>query len=279
MRFSRRLAVSVALGITVMQTGCSSIKSTLLERDATNTGWTSLKTCGVPVTLKVITHLRVTVTENRLFTMNMKESKWVPLEDAQGCAVTERSWAMEEIKTDKVFTVDFKRPAAGTIKYDAKFSNQYFTEFSNEVEDRTIAEISSAIQGIISVLPKKSGAPGGGETRGFTTGLPEIKRFPTVIAVAVFAVDEPNWELQMTDFLAQHLSAPYGSALGQAHPSHSYELQPGQQPNLPLQPAPGNDLSSAGTTIVPPAPGATQLSTPRVKVSSHSPRLSPQSTR
>jgi hypothetical protein len=266
----------VALGITVIQTGCSSIKSTLLERDATNTGWTSLKTCGVPVTLKVTTHLRVTVTENRLFTMNVEGKKWVPLEDTQGCAVTERSWALEEIKTDKVFTVDFKRPAAGTIKYDAKFSNQYFTEFSNEVEDRTIAEISSAIQGIISVLPKSSGASG--EDRGFTNGLPEIKRFPTVVAVAVFAVDEPNWELQMTDFLAQQLTGNDGMNLGHTYASQSHALQFGQQSNGLNEPNPAHGVTAGGASAVPPAPRAA-LPTPPLKVSSQSLRPSSQSTR
>ncbi len=276
MWFSRRLVASVALGMTVAQAGCSSIKSTLLERDVTNTGWTTLKTCGVPVTLKVTTHLRVTVTENRLFTTSVDGTQWTPLLDHQGCAVTERSWAHEKIQTDKVFTVDFKRPAAGIIKYNATFSDQYFTQISNEVEDKTIAEISSAIQGVLGVLPKLTGAPG---QRNFAdAALPQIIRFPTVVAVAVFDLDEPDWELQMTDFLAQHLSGNEGSGLGHGGamgiPTEPGEHGGNEHELLPHPPVQGGVQPG----YVPDAPAA-QLPASTPRVSSRTPRLAPRAVR
>jgi hypothetical protein len=276
MWFSKRFAVSVALGITFVQTGCSSIKSTFLQRDATNTGWTSMKSCGVPVTLKVTTHLRVTVTENRLFTQSVDGKEWTALVDAQGCAVTERSWDLVEVKTDKIFTVDFKRPAAGIIKYDAKFKDQYFTEFSNEVEDRTISDIAAAIQGIIRVLPNRTGTGLG--VAGGAGNQPEIRRFPTVVAVAVFAVDDPAWEVQMTDFLAQHLGGHETLTL-----EHGQTPLPGMMPQLQelsrtVAPESGITPLAEGTPTVPPAPRAL-LSKPRASASAQIPRLSPQSIR
>lgn len=278
MWFSRRFAMSVALGITLVQTGCSSIKSTLLQRDATNTGWTSIKSCGVPVTLKVTTHLRVTVTENRLFTTSVDNKEWVALRDASGCAITERSWDLVEVKTDKVFTVDFKRPAAGIIKYDAKFKDQYFSEFSNYVEDRTIADISQAIQGIIKVLPKRSGVDGGGSDSGGAGNAPEIKRFPTVVAVAVFAVDDPTWEVQMTDFLAQHLGGHESMTIEHVQTALPDTMTHGQALNRKVAPESAITPLPEGPPTVPPAP-STLLSRPRVSVSSQIPRLSPQSSR
>lgn len=199
------VAFSGALAVIV---GCSSLKSTMLTRDESNSSWQSIKTCGVPITLRVSTHLRVQINEKRYLTPKMgataAENTWTPLTDPQGCPIVSVSWQHDFIKTDKIFTVDFKRPAAGTIDFSATFQDQYMTNIASKIEDKTIADVSNAIQGILKASRRT------GVTGDAVAGAgPELREVDSVRAIAVFELDDPTWELQLAQFLDTYLtSAP-----------------------------------------------------------------------
>src|SRR3954465_10418293 len=90
--------------------GCTSMTSTMLTRDESNRFWTrkgGLK--GVPITLKVPTHVQLTVFE-----------RYFVVKDPNGhrhrmqLPYVVRDFSSDFIYTEKIFTVDYKHPAAGT---------------------------------------------------------------------------------------------------------------------------------------------------------------------
>jgi hypothetical protein len=112
----------------------------------------------------------------------------------------------EIIKTKKVFTVDFKRPAAGVLGYDAQFANQYFTEINNSVTDRTITDSADAIANVVPALAKLAAA-GQGVTPEFGAGLKDrIVKGERVVAYQRFDIDSPSFECDLEAFVAQHVN-------------------------------------------------------------------------
>lgn len=202
------------IGIVLASVGCTSLRSTFLARDESNSCWQCTKLDGVPITLKVPTHVQVVIQETRYLVPHMAKDlsvSWVPLKDgsdaAGGQPITAMDVKHEFIRTEKIFTVDFKRPAAGTIKFSADFDNQYLTKMSSDIEDRTIAEVSLAIERVMRVLPRRAGADllSTKSLAGLT--LPEIKEVTSVRAARVFEVDDPMFEVEMAHFMETHLCA------------------------------------------------------------------------
>jgi hypothetical protein len=109
----------------------------------------------------------------------------------------------ELLHTEKIFTVDFKRPAAGTMKMslDFKDQQQYFSSIEHEVVDKTIEEVSNLLGTI---------APGGIFTRVSSKSAAkfdqEVKEVESVVAARVFELDDPDFERQLSAFLDCHIS-------------------------------------------------------------------------
>jgi hypothetical protein len=229
------------------------------------------------MTLKVATHLRVTITEQQYFE---PVSQAVEIAAAQAKAVAARKAAGKEnqpeklpedeavdalrqglppglpncpalrpltdiddtpirtydfttqlIETDTIALVDQKRPAAGTIAYRSAISEDYsLREMQGSVEDVSIRQIGFGIASTIAALtgtrppanpaavkpnPKsalKNLDPGGNHTRPaeVTSGLapgPDGFLIQTrVIATRIFDLNDPDLELQITEFLTRSLS-------------------------------------------------------------------------
>ena len=173
-------------------TGCTSISSTMLTRNECNTGWNKIKHLkGVPITLKVPTHLKVYVYDRHFIKPDgsFVESRF-PIRD----------FATEFIMAEKIFTVDFKRPAAGAYNLDLDMTeDQYIQKISHDVTDQTIKDVSSLIQGLGQMGLSLAHDTG-------TEGAPQIEEIKSVAAVGVFEVDDPLFEDKVTTFINCHLN-------------------------------------------------------------------------
>lgn len=104
----------------------------MLTRDESNSFWTrkgNLK--GVPITLKVPTHVNLTIFERHfLFEDGNGYHKRIKL------PFVVRDFAQEFVYSEKIFTVDFKRPAAGLYNLNLDLtSDQYIDELQHDITD------------------------------------------------------------------------------------------------------------------------------------------------
>lgn len=197
--------------------GCSSARSTLLHRGELDQGWETERFLhGVPITLQVPTHIKLEIVETRyLGLFGVDESvdaaegartgriEWV---DSRSIDVPLRSVRHSLIKSAKIFTVDPKRPAAGTLDATLKFggmNGQYFDQIDYMVEDKTI----EAVTGLIAQIAKQGlfGVPttevrSGADVDEYLYGV------DTVVASGMFSLEAPDLELQVAQFLDRHLN-------------------------------------------------------------------------
>jgi hypothetical protein len=203
-----RILLPLVVGALLLP-GCSSVKSQFLSRDPSNTCWEVRKLKGIPITLRVPTHLRVSVIETAFL-------------KADGTVVhTSRDVKHDVVETAKIFTVDPKRPAAGTEKYTADLTDQqYFDSLSSDIQDTTISEVSLALQNVIPLLRRP--APAAGSTKDDTTRAPEtLKEIKSVVAVGLFDIESPGFESEVQCFLDAHL-CPQNCHLAAESPSMPY---------------------------------------------------------
>jgi len=153
---------------------------------------------GVPITLSVPTHLKVAIKSKHYLTQvtagNVSSVERVELD------VPVHAVEHDFINTEKIFTVDFKRPAAGTmdLTVDFKDDSQYFKQIKDKVTDETIKDVT----GLLGALAPQGllGVPASGEGG---LGLQEIE---SVLAVEIFEIDAPDFELKVAEFLKCHLN-------------------------------------------------------------------------
>jgi hypothetical protein len=212
-----RLAWLIAL---MSITGCQSISSTLLNRtddDFFHGNSNGEPTCGdqarpykgVPITVRVPTHLDVVV----------KQTVWIGRDENKRLyqIPSEHPHVFLEtklIETDKVFTVDPKRPAAGTMKYTLDFgdrtsvadNSQYFKTIAYKITDQTINEVNASLQTLLPLLQRSS-------TTAKKTGAGDtiddliVAEEHTVIAWRRFDLDAFDFEAQVQCFVESVLPA------------------------------------------------------------------------
>ncbi len=213
--------------------GCASVKSTAINRVDSDVfiGDSNGKPkvhCsarpfnGVPVTLRVPTHLDVAIQEKLLFICDGKTMK-------RHMGKRNFSVHTELVRTEKVFTVDPKRPAAGQLNYKMRFgandgnvdNSQYFSELDGFVVDRTIADVTLALRDITNALegkgptkkpgatpePKDVPAPAGAAgaiapAEATVTYIPEVR----TVAWQRFDIDSPTFEQDVAAFVELHMN-------------------------------------------------------------------------
>jgi len=173
---------------------------------------------GVPITVEVPTHLDVSITETYyMFSAVTPRAKVgtvegniaevaATLQEVQPTTRRNLGVKAEIVKTKKVFTVDFKRPAAGVLAYNATFKGQYFDAIDNRIEDRTINDTADAIA---TVLPKLAGltSAGKGIDPSFGSELQNrVVKGERVVAYQRFDLDSPSFEYDVEQFVNQHLN-------------------------------------------------------------------------
>lgn len=199
--------------------GCSSIQSSLLQRSECNSTWEVMQTRGIPITLRVPTHLQLVVTEVRY-------AYWAAGGEERDDSATTGEWKLLEshpgsgeplitvnvqhefIRTEKIFTIDPKRPAAGDMNFqlDLAEDQQYVRKFESDLTDRTIEETSEAFERLIlAFTPRGAGGTGGDEGPG-SEDKSRLRRIESVTAVRVFEIDDPMFEMSMEHFLQTQFS-------------------------------------------------------------------------
>lgn len=189
--------------------GCASFESQLVHRDACNSKWQHMEADGVPITVSVPTHIDVRVVQEAWL------YKGKPFPSGNDQLVTTRV-EHEVVYTDRIFTVDPKRPAAGTSKPSITMNGQYPDLIKSEVNDETIKEIGAAIARIngaggfaaafgISASEKNQPSPSPHNTD-------HLFRIDNVTAANRFDLDAPDLQLQIQSFLDQHVSCRPGTS-------------------------------------------------------------------
>jgi hypothetical protein len=200
------LYLFMLLGLTQALVGCASFSTVMLNRSEDNTSWQKEKFLrGVPITLKVPTHLRIDVLEKHYLIAETSSKSGVvhnPVVRSKA-PFPIRAVAYTSIETEKIFLVDLKRPGAGTINAEIDFDpdSQYFKSIKSEVEDETIKAIGDLIA---AVAP--GGLFGAPTSEGVGSELTGIKEIQSVVASQVFEVDAPDFEMQVMAFLNHHLN-------------------------------------------------------------------------
>lgn len=187
--------LTVAFAMTSV--GCSSIRSTLFAYDGCQDCTRVKKHLhGVPTTLEVPTHLRVTVTRIR----------WGKV-DPTGAVVFAKDLEtqnvdIQTITQKEIFTVDFKRPASGSLAYKLTFDpeRQYIKGVENEVIDTTIKDVAGLVAAVLKAVPARA------QVREVTAQADNFTYFQDVIASEVFALSEPDLQERMEAFLAKYVN-------------------------------------------------------------------------
>ena len=207
--------------LTATLAGCTSVKSTALNRTESdvfigNSNGKPRAHCaarpfnGVPITLRVPTHLDVVI----------REKIYLRLGDEQGALsrlkADKRSLFVETqiIETDKVFTVDPKRPAAGQLDYTMKFgadesatdggkdNSQYFSSIESRSQDDTIKDVTGALKAVTVSLAANTNV-GDGEARELPVLVPDVR----TVAWRRIDIDACDFEQQVADFVAVHMNS------------------------------------------------------------------------
>jgi hypothetical protein len=217
--------------ISVCGAGCCSIRSTFLERDQLNVSWQKRKLNGYPITLKLPTHMKVEI---------ISRSYLSPQGDvltADGRPVTTFNFRTQLVETEKLFTVDYLRPASGALEYDTRFTpDGYIGSLRYSANDDAITQTSLAIQRLVTnvttgtagppaqpvALPKGlHGDPAADlQVRKSPGPFPVLSPTATdekhkdpdnshtivenVVASGLFALDDPDVEMQIAAFVQQH---------------------------------------------------------------------------
>lgn len=192
------LAISLIL---TYASGCKSISSQLLDRDEVNGSWRKTKLRGVPITLNVPTHVQIQIVDKTLLTAGS---------DRKAVLVFDKDTKFRDVRTEfiigkKIFMVDLKRPAAGSLDYTAEFSDQYFSKLQSKINDQTIEQTSKAIERILGKVAPQGliAAPTAARQKDAAINLTEVD---SVQAAGVFDLDAPDLELQIEEFLNCYLN-------------------------------------------------------------------------
>lgn len=204
-RYRTALATLICMAIC----GCDSFKSRMLVRNETNSGWDATESYdGVPITLKVPTHLKLDVIEVQHLAISGDQIYLLPSRTATPITRVQHAF----IKTDKTFFVDVKRPGAGTADSILELQNQYFTKIQNKVTDETFVHSAQLLNTLIpGLLPlgsrsdatDKENKNGGGES----AIQKKVKERLSVVASQIFDLNAPDLEWQVSEFLHCHLNA------------------------------------------------------------------------
>lgn len=209
------------LALLATLTGCTSISSTMLNRtDAdfyvgnsngrTKCDGQSRPFKGVPITVRVPTHLDVAIKESIMLAKDTETNELYQLASTRRHVFVEASL----VESDKVFTVDPKRPAAGTMGYTFLFgdkakagdpdNSQYFKSISYQIKDRTVNEVNASLNTLLPLLARQS-MTGRQAAAGEKISIIQ-EEIVGVVAWKRFDIDAPDFEAQVECFVEQHLN-------------------------------------------------------------------------
>jgi hypothetical protein len=216
--------------------GCTSISSTFLRRheddnmNGISNGSPGIHNHarpfkGIPVTLKIPTHLDVAIDETLLF---------VEKPGTDELMNTQLSRRHLNVRTDiqfsdKIFTVDLKRPAAGSLDYDIEFQGeknpQYFSKVGYHIVDETIKDITAVITGLTPTT-KKPGESQANDATPPPKPADKVIQSNRTVAWKRFDLHAADFEDQVLLFVNHHLNNCHSCGLIQSTDSIPTEVAP-----------------------------------------------------
>ncbi len=154
---------------------------------------------GIPITIKVPTHFDVAILET--YYLAAHDNRLVEL------SMNHRSFDVDAkiVETEKLFTVDFPRPASGTLAYnlDMDPESQYFKQIKNEITDNTIKDVAAAIGKVAPAIAKLTSAGKAKLSDDLKKNLIVESR---TVAWKRFDIDSPDFEEQVRCFVEVHIN-------------------------------------------------------------------------
>ena len=237
-------------------TGCASMRTTPMKRLDDDSYCVQCPANGVPITVKVPTHLEVKIYEQLFFKI---DGNTIKLQNKEDCKRNLKV-ATTPIKTDKVIFVDPKRPGAGTSFYNMEFNTdaQMITQYESFVYDRTLDDSSNLVAQLVPGVEPQTpgedpdvpgslgatpGAAGNAENNDVSEFLPSrvVKNFDQsgaasfnadvftrerVVAFKIFDINAADFESQLESFLSHHLNSchdcsvnPFNQAAAKPQPT------------------------------------------------------------
>ena len=222
------------LCVIAVMTGCTSIRSTALDR--TESGCLTAKPdteClkGVPVMVKVPTHLEVRVYQRDHWYQTKDSDRLVPVKEESPVRFVETRVA----KTEQMFVVDPKRPAEGTGIYGFTFASGlkessgeghgYLRGVEYKSEDQTLeasANLALSLASILRPNPGTVGQESSTTTRKGADGS-DVTVFTTkrLVAFRRFPLNSPSVDHEVEAFLDLHLNHCQSCAAPPSYPTQS----------------------------------------------------------
>ncbi len=211
--------LSLTIAFVALASGCLSTSSVIATRTAddqlvgnsngkTGIGQQSRPYKGIPVTMRVPSHLDLSVVETVYYSELDGNYSPVPM--------PERHLELKHkiVYSDKIITVDPKRPAAGTLAYSAVFQSendeardrQFFSSINYNVQDNTINTITALIP---SLFPAKPELMSNQSTPQEVRGANLVPKTRTV-AWKRFDINAPDFENELSAFVANHVNCEFG---------------------------------------------------------------------
>lgn len=197
--------------------GCKSFSTQSLYRlsnDSVVVQETNKKLNGIPVKLKIPSHIGVTIYEQQVLLGPRKTGDTTLSTGYSLVSFTPRQLKAETelIYTDKVFLVDFKRPAGGVLDLTGASldDEQYFSDIQAKVTEQTLADIDTALGTLKDNLRRPrskdmSATPTSGNTTAEASpGSVSFQK--SVIAYQRFDISECDWEVRLNAFVEQHIA-------------------------------------------------------------------------
>jgi hypothetical protein len=198
MKFARWSIATLGIGLGVIS-GCRSTSSVMFSRNESNSAWCQFKKVdGIPITVKIPTHMKLYVYDKYFLEIDK-------IAGSERLATADipilRDFAHEMVYTEKVVMVDFKRPAAGSANLKVDFTeDQYIKNVQQDITDETLQRVNELVA---TTLPSFLQAADGDQPQKIEDRVKEVK---SIVAVGMFEVDDPSFELQVQQFLMENVN-------------------------------------------------------------------------
>ena len=204
-----RLALFI-LGVIPTFTGCASFSSTPITRSDDNSFFGDsngkLKIFnrarpfkGTPVKLKVQTHTDVWIDET--YYLKNDNGQWRELQ----LGTKLYSVRYENVMTDQIVIVDFKRPGSGTLDLTLEYDDkQYIKSIHSKVVDTTLEDTASLVGTIVKTFATPTSAGNANDKN--RPVPPEIIAMTRTVAYLRVDINAADYEQQLEIFVDEHLN-------------------------------------------------------------------------
>jgi hypothetical protein len=246
--------------LTLAAAGCGSIRTTPLDRTEADTYVVNPHhpICGVPVMLRVPTHLKVAVIEKRYWSVCATDATLKPLQAKRPILDVEHNLEY----TEKMFVVDPVKPLSGDQAYGFTYAGTdedhpnrngkgYLSGMRYKSVDTSIVDSAALIGTALKRFAPPKADAAFADTKEDSKPVQNVIITTRVIAFRRFDVNAPDLEHAVTVFLCSHLNHACN------HSGCPVNAISGETECLPAPAA----APAAAPTAAPPAPKATATGT------------------